>query len=145
MFLSGNQVTRLVNRMEVLSEESHPLWQWDTCVRLGTSAGPIISCTSAACCYLPSCVYAGGVNSPLAENRTFIRNQRWFCLPSFHDCHFVCVLAPARGTCGRRKVVTGIAGRIFDWQSCPNQLFIRSVVWKVSIVSDCVTCELLTK
>lgn len=33
----GNQVTRLVNRMEVLSEELHPSWQYDMCVRLETS------------------------------------------------------------------------------------------------------------
>lgn len=46
--------------------------------------------------------------------------------------------------CGLRKVGTGIAGRISDWRSCPNQLFIRSVVSKVSVASDIVRPELLT-
>lgn len=50
------------------------------------------------------------------ENSTFSCNQRWFCLSSFHDFQFVCVLGRT-GMCGSQKVVTGIVGRISDGQS----------------------------
>lgn len=37
VFLSGNQVTRLVNRMEVLNEELHPSRGYDMSVLAETS------------------------------------------------------------------------------------------------------------
>lgn len=56
VFLSGNQVTRLVNRMEVLSEKLHPSWQCATCVQLETSVSRISMLSPLSlhnhCCYL---------------------------------------------------------------------------------------------
>lgn len=37
VFLSGNQVTRLVNRIEVLNEELHPLQGYDMSLPAETS------------------------------------------------------------------------------------------------------------
>lgn len=56
VFLSGNQVTQLVNRMEVLSEKLHPSWQCATCVQLETSVSRISMLSPLSlhnhCCYL---------------------------------------------------------------------------------------------
>lgn len=74
VFLSGNQVTRLVNRMEVLSEELHPSWQSGLCTT-GYPRQPnafVISCSE----WLPFDCFYSSVSQAIPHGSSIIFDKR---------------------------------------------------------------------
>lgn len=131
VFPSGNQVTRLVNRMEVLSEELHPPWQ---CERTEQRQAGIFVISSKLCRFI-HVIYASVGNTPTNRQILLLFFSLRIKVTAAISADFVC-LPSGLPLCLCSWIHTRVCTRLEDrhWRNCWQDVPLT--------VSDTISCLL---